>query len=297
MPSASDQISLSHNTPRHLVMCAPDSFEVSYTINPWMQPKEWAAHAPELTSAATAGWRALVTTFKQLGAQIEFVPPVAGLPDMVFTANAAVILDRKALVARFRFPERQGETEYFKAFFDELAAKGYLDQVSVMPDGQCLEGAGDCVWDSVRQCFWLGFGPRSDQAAAATLKQTFGQTVHALELVNPRFYHMDTALCPLTGGDALVVESAFSAAGLDLIRSIIGASNIIAVPPDDAATLSANAVCLGRDIVLCDASPALETMITQRGYRLHRVPLQPFALSGGSAFCLTLALDRQSHPA
>jgi N-dimethylarginine dimethylaminohydrolase len=276
-------------------MCAPDSFEVSYTINPWMQPQEWAAQAPELTHAATKGWQALVATFKQLGAQIEFVPPVAGLPDMVFTANAAVVLDRKALVARFRFPERQGETEHFAAFFDELAAKGYLDGVSVMPEGLCLEGAGDCVWDPVHKCFWLGYGPRSDQAAAALVEQTFGQTVHALELVNPRFYHMDTALCPLTGGEALVVESAFSAAGLDLIRSIIGPDKIIAVPPDDAATLSANAVCLGTDIVLCDASPALEAMMTQRGYRLHRVPLQPFALSGGSAFCLTLALDRRSN--
>ncbi len=292
MPSSSNQIA-----PRHLAMCAPDSFEVSYTINPWMQPHEWAAHAPELKKAATTGWQALVGTFKDLGAQIEFVPSVSGLPDMVFTANAAVVLDRKALVARFRFPERQGETEHFQTFFEDLAAKGYLDSVSVMPKGQCLEGAGDCVWDVMRQCFWLGFGPRSDKEAAETLVQTFGQTVHALELVNPRFYHMDTALCPLTGGEALVVESAFSAAGLDLIRSTIGADNIIAVPPGDAATLSANAVCLGRDIVLCDASPALEAMITERGYRLHRVPLQPFALSGGSAFCLTLALDRHSRAA
>ena len=294
MPPASRHVSSHKLGPRHLAMCAPDSFEVSYTINPWMQPQEWAAHAPELKNAATTGWQALVTTFKHLGAKIEFVPPVPGLPDMVFTANAAVVLDRKALVARFRFPERQRETAYFTAFFEDLAAKGYLDSVSVMPEGQCLEGAGDCVWDSVRQCFWLGFGPRSDKAATVTLEDTFGQTVHALELVNPRFYHMDTALCPLTGGEALVVESAFSKAGLDLIRSTIGADKIIAVPPEDAATLSANAVCLGTDIILFDASPALEAMITERGYRLHRVPLQPFALSGGSAFCLTLALDRHS---
>jgi N-dimethylarginine dimethylaminohydrolase len=146
----------------------------------------------------------------------------------------------------------------------------------------------------MRQCFWLGFGPRSDADAQAVLEKTFGQTVHALELVNPRFYHMDTALCPLSGGDVLVVEEAFSKADLARIAAIVGPDNIIKVPSVDAARLAANAVCLGRDIVLCDCTEEMTKSLTDRGYMVHRVPLEPFALSGGSAFCLTLAMDRRS---
>ncbi len=281
--------------PRRLAMCAPDRFDVSYTINPWMQPDQWTIKRDSLRMQAKNGWHQLVETFRGLGAEIDFVEPVDGLPDLVFTANAAVVLDGKALIARFRHKERQGETAIFENFFRRLSTRGLIDQVHMMPEAVCLEGAGDCVWDSTRQCFWLGFGPRSDRAAADILEKIFGQTVVALELVNPHFYHMDTALCPLSGGEILVVEAAFSPADLARIRDMVGSHNMIPVPPDSAARLAANAVCLGRDLVLCDCSHELNLTITEHGYRVHQVPLEPFALSGGSAFCLTLALDRRSR--
>jgi N-dimethylarginine dimethylaminohydrolase len=259
-----------------------------------MDPAQWASERDALSAKAKTGWQQLVTTFRSLGARIDFVPPVAGLPDLVFTANAAVVLNRIALVAQFRHTQRQGETAHFEAFFRGLVTSGVIDRVEMMPDGICLEGAGDCVWDQTRQCFWLGHGPRSDLAAAEIVARTFGQRVIPLELVNPRFYHMDTALCPLSGGDILVVKSAFSPDGLARITEIVGAHNIIFVPDIDSARLSANAVCLGRDIVLCDCTAELEAALNHRGYRVHRVALEPFALSGGSAFCLTLAVDRRS---
>lgn len=280
--------------PKHLAMCAPDRFEVSYTINPWMQPDQWASQRVDLEARASLGWRQLVSTFKSIGAQIEFVPPVAGLPDLVFTANAAVVLDGTALVANFRHKERQGETAIFEAFFRDLMARGIIKSVQLLPANIALEGAGDCVWDATRQCFWMGYGPRTDLAAGDHVSRVFGQQVHALELINPHFYHMDTALCPLSGGEVLLVESAFSSRDIGLIRQIVGAENIITVPPESAAQLAANAVCLGRDLILSTCSADMEAAIVERGYQVHHVPLEPFAMSGGSAFCLTLALDRQS---
>ena len=150
----------------------------------------------------------------QLGATIELVPPVKGLPDLVFTANAAVVMDGIALVANFRYPERQPEAAHYERSFRELWARGVIDAVRPMPEGVLLEGAGDCVWDPARQMFWTGYGPRSDKDAARVVAETYGVEALPLELVNPSFYHMDTALAPLPRGEVMYVPSAFSEEGL-----------------------------------------------------------------------------------
>jgi arginine dihydrolase len=277
-----------------ILMCRPDHFGVSYTINPWMDPASWASAAPALASSARSQWRALTRTLKSLGARIELVPPVPGLPDLVFTANAAVVMDRVALLARFRHPERQGEEIHFERTFRNLEALCVIDEVRMLPDPLRLEGAGDCVWDRTRQMFWMGFGPRSDRDARAVVQDCFGIETVALELVDPRFYHMDTALCPLSGGEVLYVPQAFDHTGRAVIAERIASDARIAIEPEDAERLAANAVCLGRDIVLSHASDALRARLAERGYRVHAVGLDAFGRSGGSAFCLTLRLDNHS---
>ena len=150
----------------HLLMCRPQHFAVSYAINPWMDPESWARDQ-RAHRAAVRQWDGLHGKLKELGATIELVPPVPGLPDLVFTANAAVVLDRQVLLARFRHPERQREESHFEAAFRALQAHGLVDTVRKLPDGLVLEGAGDCVWDDTRKLFWLGYGPRSDAAASS----------------------------------------------------------------------------------------------------------------------------------
>ena len=277
-----------------ILMCAPEHFEVSYSINPWMKPDTWASQADLLGARSNSGWRKLTDTLRSLGVELEMVPPREGLPDLVFTANAAVVLDRKALVASFRFPQRQPETAIYKAAFEHLKARGLLDEVIDMPEGIVLEGAGDCVWDPVRDTFWLGYGQRSDKEAAAFVRDIFGFEVVPLRLVDPRFYHMDTCLCPLTGGELLYWPKAFDDEGKALIEERFGKDNLIPAPEEDACGFAVNAVNIGRDIVLATVSPGLRGMLEERGYRLHATPISDFNLSGGSAFCLTLKLDRAS---
>jgi N-dimethylarginine dimethylaminohydrolase len=278
-------------------MCKPQHFNVSYSINPWMKPDQWAENADALTLESSKGWDALVDKLEQLGARLSFVPPAPGWPDLVFTANAAVVMDRKALVARFRYPERQGETEHNLRAFETLRASGDLDAIEIVPEGMALEGAGDCVWDEVRKMFWMGYGPRSDQAAAKIVGDFFGLEVIPLELVNPRYYHMDTAMVPLSGGEVIYYPGAFSAAGQAIIRERYGAENLISVPTDDAQRLGVNAVNLGKHIVLARATDTYKAMLEERGYKLHQLPIDSYSMSGGSAFCLTLRLDRTSKQA
>lgn len=280
-----------------ILMCRPDHFAVSYSINPWMEPARWASEAATLEVRAKSEWRALHRILKTLGAQVDLVPAAPGLPDLVFTANAAVVMDGIALLARFRHPERQGEEPRYERAFRKLAAARIIDDVRPMPEGLRLEGAGDCVWDRTRRMFWMGYGPRSDRDARAAVEDCFGIETVALALADARFYHMDTALCPLSGGELLYVPFAFTDAGLGEIHARIAPEQRIAIGPEDAALLAANAVCLGCDIVLSHCSDPLRARLEERGYRVHKTPLGSFNRSGGSAFCLTLRLDHRSDGA
>jgi len=279
--------------PRFL-MCPPRHFAVTYSINPWMDPKAWADGGNTLHAAAPRQWDALHRALIQSGAAIEAVEPEPGLPDLVFTANAAVVLDRKALLARFRHPERQRESAHFEAAFLRLQAHGLIDSVRKLPDNLVLEGAGDCVWDETRNLFWMGYGPRSDAAAGDAVKDVFGADVVALELVDPRFYHLDTAFCPLTRGEVLIVPGAFTPAGKAAIRERVPASQQVEVGSEDACGFAANAVCLGDTIVMSRCGDRLRGELAERGYGVVTTPLTAFLRSGGAAFCLTLRLDRQS---
>src|SRR5689334_24130183 len=139
------------------LMTDPDCFDVSYRINPWMDPKAWTpAHAREAREASAA----LRAGLEAAGGHVETIGAVRGLPDLVFPANAAVVLDGRVLMARFRHPERQGEEAVFRTAFLQLKRRGLVRDVIDLPDHLFHEGAGDCIWDAVRGHFWGGHGPR-----------------------------------------------------------------------------------------------------------------------------------------
>jgi N-dimethylarginine dimethylaminohydrolase len=276
------------------LMCPPDHYEVAYSINPWMDPARWSKAGRGLAKAARQEWVALRRTLLQLGATIELVPPVPGLPDLVFTANSAVVLDGKALLARFRHRERQGEEPHYAAALRALAGRGLVASVATLPEGLVLEGAGDCVWDAARNLFWMGYGPRSDLAARAAVEDAFGVEVVALELADPRFYHVDTALSALPNGELMHLPAAFTAAGRAAIAERTTSMQRIAIADANAGRLAANTVCVGDVLVMPGCGDDLRQALAARGYRVIVVPLPAFLRSGGAAFCLTLRLDRRS---
>ncbi len=278
------------------LMCRPEHFAVSYAINPWMDPPAWARDGSLHSAAAHREWNGLHRKLTEHGAAVDQVPPAAGVPDLVFTANAAVVLDRKVLLARFRHPERQAEQPHFEAAFRALTARGLVDTVRKLPDDVVLEGAGDCVFDHSRNMFWLGWGQRSDASAQRSVEETFGIETTPLELADPRFYHMDTALSPLPRGEVMYVPEAFTAAGLATIRARVPRAKRIEVGIADAQMLAANAVCLGDTLVMAGCGERLRGTLEERGYRVATTPLRSFLKSGGAAFCLTLRLDRRSQP-
>jgi len=282
------------DAPPTFLMADPGCFEVAYRINPWMRPAAWTAG---LRPAAVAGSRALKAALVAAGARVETIAAEAGLPDLVFTANAAVVLDGKVLLARFRHPERQGEETPFRAAFQALKARELVREIAELPAGLFHEGAGDALWDAARGLFWTGHGQRSDEAAGAAIAQTFGRRVIALELAAPRFYHLDTCFRPLSGGEVLYYPPAFTPEALDRIEAEVAPPDRLIATDADAAAFCVNAVNIERAIVMARAPAALRRRLEARGYGVVEVDLDPFILSGGAAFCMTLRLDQQSLPA
>jgi N-dimethylarginine dimethylaminohydrolase len=266
-------------------------FEVSYKINPWMTPEAWRQDEALNRAQAREAQRQLAAAMRQAGARVTVMEGVPGFPDMVFPANAAVILNKRALVSRFRFHERQGEEGHFFAEFKRFEELGALSGVAQAPKSCWLEGAGDCMWDATRQLFWAGFGPRSVVEAIAVVKDYFGVPAVPLELVSSRYYHLDTCFVPLSGGEVLYYPPALSKLALTAIRERVPADALIEASDEDAARFSVNAVNIGREIIAAAPRPRLADALKERGYSVIPVPLRPFIMAGGGAYCMTLRLD------
>jgi len=275
-----------------IMVVDPAHFNVSYVINPWMKPGDWATDPAGHLAEARASFKALRTALTAAGADVRVTPGVAGQPDMVFPANAAVVLDGRALVARFACAERQGEEQPYKA---ALEASGLFSEVAIFPENCFQEGAGDAIWDRTRQLFWTGYGQRSIRAAIDHLGAFFGKTTVALELATPQFYHLDTCFCPLSGGEILFYPPAFTPEALALIHAHTTPEQRLVASAEDAAAFCVNAVNIGRDVIMARAPEHVRGLLTERGYTVTDINLDPFILSGGGAYCMTLRLDRSSR--
>lgn len=263
-----------------LLVCPPDYFSIDYEINPWMRKANGVN--PE---AAVGQWRRLMEVLEhEVGAVLERMTPVRGLPDLVFTANAGAVVGRKAVPSRFRYPERQREEAHFEGWFRD---HGY-EILTLEPDIY-FEGAGDLL--GFPDGWFGGYRQRSDIRAFPILSEMFDREILPLELVDDRFYHLDTCFCPLSGGELLYYPAAFDQYAQSAIAERIADTRRLAVPEEEALKFACNAVCVGKQIVLPSGCPETMKWLDVRGYRPCDVPLEEFMKSGGSAKCLTLALD------
>lgn len=260
-----------------ILMCPPDFYGIEYEINPWMSRSR--ASDDEL---ARRQWQALYALLGRLGAEIRLMPPVKGLPDLVFTANAGLVWGDKVFLPRFRHAARQGETPVDERWFRE---QGF--QTVSLPSGLDFEGAGDALFCGAT--LFGGYLIRSDASAMQWIAGQIGCEVIPLQLVSDRYYHLDTCFCPLSRTEAMYYPPAFDEYGLKALKSVVPA--LMEVEAAEAARFACNAVVIGRDVVLNTGCQRLESDLQARGYRTHSTDLSEFIKAGGSAKCLTLRLD------
>jgi N-dimethylarginine dimethylaminohydrolase len=270
--------------PRTYLMCPPTHFAVTYAINPWMRPGE-----PTDAGLAMRQWERLRQAYLDLGHEVQVIDPLPGLPDMVFAANGATVIDGKVLGVRFRHPERAAEAV---AYLDWFRSHGWA---SVHVPAHYNEGEGDILVAGgpaglcqQENTVLAGYGFRSDEAAAGELAEVFGRPVVSLRLVDPRFYHLDTALCVLDSTTAMYYPAAFDDAGRVLLSSVF--DELIEAKDEDAEVLGLNAVSDGFHVVLAEQATGLARQLSARGFQPVPVDMSELRKAGGGAKCCTLEL-------
>jgi len=283
--AVSDLSNKSNSGKPKLLMCHPSLYEVSYVINPWMQGN--LGNSSRLR--AIRQWEDLHAALAGL-ADIHLVEAIAGSPDMVFTANAGLARDGVVAISSFYHPERQGEEEHFRRWFQDA---GY--EVVDLPRETPFEGEGDALFSSDGSRLWVGFGTRTLESSHAALRALWNVEVTALHLVDPRFYHLDTCFAPLEDGSLLYYPPAFDTASLAKIEAFYSEDQRLAVAESDAMSFACNAVNLGKTIVLNCISAELESELRGRGFNVIQVELDEFLKAGGAAKCLVMKLSPEMH--
>lgn len=263
--------------PPTILMCPPEHYGIEYEINPWMSTERQVDHA-----AAIEQWRALRALLAKLGASIRETPPVKGWPDLVFTANAALIFHERAILSRFRHPQRQGEEPYYESSLQESGL-----EVVRARDGFSFEGAGDALFCG--ETLYAGYRLRSDAGGHQQIGELLGVRVLPLELIDPYYYHLDTCFCPLSPTEAIYFPGAFDGYGRRVLSESI--PSLIEAQESDARSFACNAVVVGRSVVTNTGCSDLHEKLRRAGYQAFETPLSEFVKAGGSAKCLTLRLD------
>jgi N-dimethylarginine dimethylaminohydrolase len=262
-------------SPRRYLMCRPEHFEVSYAINPWMDISQGVDR-----ELAIQQWENLRQTYLDLGHDVEVIEAQAGLPDMVFAANGGLVIGGRAMGARFTHVERRAEAPAYLRRLSELGLEDVTEPVHVN------EGEGDFL--VVGDLVLAGTGFRTDPDAHAEVQELFGVPVISLQLVDPRFYHLDTALAVLDDRTVAYYPDAFSAGSRGVLQRLF--PDAILASEADAVVLGLNAVSDGRHVVLPTAAAGLAAQLRERGYVPVGVDLSELLKAGGSVKCCTMEI-------
>ncbi|GLP77371.1 amidinotransferase [Mycobacterium antarcticum] len=257
---------------RRYAMTAPTFFTVSYAINPWMDTS-----TPVDTGLAVRQWETLLSTYRALGHTVEMVEPIDGLPDMVYAANGGLIVDDTAVVARFAYPQRAGEAD---AHADWMTANGFKPNYT----RHVNEGQGDLL--VVGSMILAGYGFRTDRRAHSEVAQITGRPVISLELVDPRFYHLDTALAVLDDTTIAYYPPAFSDDARAHLRQLF--PDALEVSTADAYVLGLNVVSDGKHVLLPTDATGFAQQIADAGFEPIGIDLSELFKGGGSVKCCTL---------
>jgi N-dimethylarginine dimethylaminohydrolase len=266
-----------------ILMCPPDFYGIEYEINPWMSVERGAVLA-----RARQQWQTLYQTLVDHGVQVDLMTPQPGLPDLVFTANAGLIFGNQFYSSRFRHLVRARETPHFDDWF---AGHGF--EVLHLPQDMYFEGAGDALFCG--ETLFAGYRIRSDVRGHQYLGQKLRVQVLPLELVDDRFYHLDTCFCPLASGVAIYFPGAFDEYGRKVLQSHV--PRLVPVAEPEAARFGCNAVVVGKTVIINSGCEQLSQSLRELGYTAIAIELDEFLKSGGSAKCLTLRLDGEEAAA
>lgn len=238
---------------------------------------------PANPAKAGKQWNRLYQFIQNSGSEISLIEPVEGLPDMVFTANAALVHEDKVILSKFRHSERQGEERYFSDWFSHQDYKCHT-----LPDGVSFEGEGDTVF--YKDILLLAHGFRTDRASHPCIGSTLEKEFKSLKLIDPHFYHLDTCLLFIEPIDLLIYyPGAFHPESVKEIEDL--PSKILRLSEDDAKSFVCNSIWAGFNLLTYKCPDSLSANLREYGLNIINLNLSEFMKSGGSVRCMVLHLS------
>ncbi|MGK5443831.1 dimethylargininase [Micromonospora sp. URMC 105] len=258
---------------RTYLMCSPEHFAVEYAINPWMD-----VTTDVDAELAVKQWDRLRETLVGLGHDVHLLDPEAGLPDMVFAANGAFVVDGTVYGAQFKHEQRAAEAAAHRAFYE---SQGWR----FIAPSETNEGEGDFAYlpEAHGGLILAGHGFRTELPAHAEAQEALGRPVVSLRLVDPRFYHLDVALASIDDENIVYFPGAFSAASQKVLAQLF--PDAVVADDEDAMTFGLNLVSDGLNVVLNSEASRLAGKLKAAGYHPVPVELAELKKGGGSVKC------------
>lgn len=257
--------------PQTFVMCPPTHFDVVYSINAWMDPSVRVDKARVL-----AEWSAIREAYERSGHTVHLLSPDETSPDMVFAANGFMAIGDRALLSRFRHPERAGEVPAHRRVLESSG-------VSITEASDFFEGEGDALLGP--SVVLAGWGFRSGREAHAELAAALGARVVSLKMVDPRFYHLDTAMLVLDGSCVAIFPGAFDDTGLAALHTIF--PDVVEVDEEEAVAFGLNGISDGANVFLPEGAPRLTAALEARGFSVRAFSCTELMKAGGAVKCVT----------
>lgn len=254
-------------------MCSPEHFAVEYAINPWMD-----VTTPVDRALAVKQWDRLRETLVGLGHEVHLLTPEPGLPDMVFAANGAFVVDGSVYGARFKHEQRTAEAAAHHAFYEQQGWR-------FVAPSETNEGEGDFAYvpEAHGGLILAGHGFRTEIPAHAEAQEALGRPVVSLRLIDPRFYHLDVALAALDDENVVYFPGAFSAASQRVLTQLF--PDAVIADDEDAMAFGLNLVSDGANVVLNSEATRLAGKLKAAGYTPVPVELAELKKGGGSVKC------------
>jgi N-dimethylarginine dimethylaminohydrolase len=152
------------------------------------------------------------------------------------------------------------------------------------------EGEGDFAYvpGAYGGLILAGHGFRTEPAAHTEAQEALNRPVISLHLVDPRFYHLDTALAALDDENVIYYPAAFSPASQAILRQLF--PNAVIATETDAVGFGLNLVSDGYNILLNAECSALAGRLEALGYRPILIDLSELKKGGGSIKCVMAEL-------
>jgi N-dimethylarginine dimethylaminohydrolase len=273
-----------------VLMVDPADFDVLYAINPHMLDASGELLKVDREEARRQWW-CLREAIEETGIHVDVAPPLEGFPDIVFCANQALPISSEitggasiAIASNMASSKRAGEVPHIISHLRELGYQpGALKHRNLK-----IEGMGDGLWHPGRRLLWAGVGPRSEEGAWLEIAERFDLTVALLPLIEPDFYHLDTALAVLSENACLWCPSALSKDARGLVEALFPIR--IEAPEDEARRLFAcNAFSPdGLTVLIQRGCTQTNKLLVQAGFEVKELDTSEFLKSGGSVFCMKL---------